>query len=489
MPDNETVELAAETADEIAEKTAAAVTPAIDAMRAEIADLKADLTAATKPARSELEEGGVKAKPGDRPVITGGDDMYSEAGATDADVATNLYIVKQLLASTPNYQPSWRLRQAMNAAAESAIKQAAPAIPKTIDTRGYTKAHDLDGFVAKTYRGFRAEAVKAMTSTGTNAGDEWVPTFASAELWRDVHLATMVSASVPRVAMPTNPYTLPTLDDDVTFKYASSENTAVTASNLNTGAATLTAVKIQGEVNFSGELTEDSIIPIAAEVRANLVRRGAQVIDDLVVSGDTETGGTGNVNSDDAAPTAGDFYLALNGMRKFTIVTNTGQVSNVAAALTTANFTTIRGLLGRYGARPSDLRIVTGQSTLNTMYDISQVKTLDVYGPNATILQGELARFFGIPILASEAIPLTATDKVAADGKYTTTSPSSADTLGWLLLFNVNGWKQGFRRELQIESFRDIQKDQNILVASFRMALIPSGIATTHTAIGRNITV
>ena len=499
VPDNEQVDLAAESADEIAEKTAAAVNPTIESLRAEVADLKAmqaeivSLKAAQaealKPMRSELETAGVKEKPGQSSPVYGGDDMYSEAGASDADVATNLFIVKQLLASTPNYQPSWRLRQAMNSAAESAIKQAMPAIPRTIDTRGYTKANDLDGFVAKTYRGFRADALKAMTSTGANAGDEWVPTFASAELWRDVHLATAVSAAVPRVAMPTNPYTLPTLDDDVTFKYASSENAAVTASNFNTGAATLTAVKIQGEVDFSGELTEDSIIPIASEIRANLVRRAAQTIDDLIVSGDTETGATGNVNSDDAAPTAGDFYLALSGMRKFCIMTNTGQVSNVAAALTTANFTTIRGLLGRYGARPSDLRIVTGQSTLNTMYDITQVKTLDVYGPNATILQGELARFFGIPILASEAIPLTSTDKVAADGKYTTTSPSSANTLGWLLLFNVNGWKQGFRREIQIESFRDIQKDQNILVCSFRMALIPSGIATAHTAIGRNITV
>ena len=161
----------------------------------------------------------------------------------------------------------------------------------------------------------------------------------------------------------------------------------------------------------------------------------------------------------------------------------------MAAALSTTNFTTIRGLLGKYGSRPSELLIITGQSTLNTMYDIAQVKTIDVYGPNATIVQGELARFFGIPILLSEAIPLATTDKVAADGKYTTTSPSTNDTLGWLLLVNRTQWTSGFRREFQIESFRDIQKDQNILVASFRMAVIPSGIATTHTAIGRNITV
>jgi hypothetical protein len=75
-----------------------------------------------------------------------------------------------------------------------------------------------------------------------------------------------------------------------------------------------------------------------------------------------------------------------------------------------------------------------------------------------------------VPILLSEAIPLATTDKVDTDGKYTTTTPSSNDTKGWYTIVNTRLWKTGFRRDFQIESFRDIQKDQNILVASFRMA-------------------
>jgi len=41
----------------------------------------------------------------------------------------------------------------------------------------------------------------------------------------------------------------------------------------------------------------------------------------------------------------------------------------------------------------------------------------------------------------------------------------------------------------RISRLTECQKDMNILVASFRMALIPSGIATTHTAVGYDITV
>ena len=82
-----------------------------------------------------------------------------------------------------------------------------------------------------------------------------------------------------------------------------------------------------------------------------------------------------------------------------------------------------------------------------------------------------------------------ATGKVDADGKYTTTSPSTNDTKGWLVLVHPQGWRLGFRRELRLETFKDIQKGMNILVASFRQAQIPSGIATIHTAVGRNLTV
>ncbi len=500
QPAVESVELSDEATDAIAEAVAAKInhvpeTPEPEAAKGiDVDALAAKVAALITPKRTELDEGGVKAKPGEQSVFYGGDDKYTAMGDTDAQIATNLFLVKTMV-ETPNRSghretASPRLREVMLGAAEKAVRGPGTPVPEyERSPYGGMKAVDPSRFVATSYANLRYEArAKAMTSTGANAGDEWVPTFASSELWRDVHLDTAVAAALERVPMPTNPYTLPTLDSDITFKGAPSENTAVTASDPNTGAATLTAAKVMAEVDFSTEVTEDSIIPIVPTLRANLVRRAAQTIDDLIVSGDTETGGTGNVNSDDTAPVAGDFYLQLNGMRKFALVTNTGQVSNVAAALSTTNFLTIRGLLGRYGARPSDLRIVVGQSTLNTMYDITAVKTVDVYGPNATIVQGELARFFGIPILSYEAIPLLTSDKAAADGKADSATPSN-NTLGWLLIFNRNGWRLGFRRELVIESWRDIKKDQNVLVASFRQAQIPSGIATIHTAVGRNITV
>lgn len=480
MSDNapEVVDLDPAATDAIAAKVNASEPEWAKALRAELAETKAMLN---QPQRTETVADGVQPKGNDHAPIYGGDDKYTLVGDSDADVAVNLYLTGEFLKATGK-KLSPRAQQVMVATAERAIKAGA-------QPRDFKSQRDHAAFLKMQNALDRADVIKAMTSTSSGNGDEWVPTFATSELWVDTHLATRVASQIRRVDMPTNPYDLPTQTADATFYYASSENTAVTASNPTTSKATLTAKKIQAEIDFSGEVTEDSIIPVVPALRANLVRRGAQVIDDLIVHGDTETAGTGNVNSDDAAPSASSFYLALSGMRKFCLVTNTGQVKSFAGAPTTTLYLNTRSKLGRYGAMPSDLICVMPPTTSYAFQDVAGFKLAYEFGPQATVLTGQLGAIFGTPVIASEAIPGTSVDVTDADGKYTTTSPSSNDTKGWFVLFNVNHWVAGFRRGFQIESFRDIQKDQNILVASFRMGLIPSGISTAHTAVGYNITV
>ena len=273
-PEVESVELAPEAIEAIAAAVAAINVPEPVVPEAtkgiDLDALAAKIHALNTPNRTELDEGGVKAKPGDSGPVYGGDDKYTSVGSTDAEIGSTLYLASKILGITGD-NLSARGRQVMVAASEKALR----AGPRHDGLKSWNPAtaavHRYD-----TAEYFREARAKAMTSTGGNAGDEWVPTFASADLWTDIHLATVVASQIPRVAMPTNPYTLPTLDDDVTFRLASTENTAVTASDLNTGNATLTAVKVMAEVDFSGELTEDSIIPIVPAIRANLVRRGAR---------------------------------------------------------------------------------------------------------------------------------------------------------------------------------------------------------------------
>jgi hypothetical protein len=111
------------------------------------------------------------------------------------------------------------------------------------------------------------------------------------------------------------------------------------------------------------------------------------------------------------------------------------------------------------------------------------VSTIDKYGPAATILTGELAKYRGIPVIPSASMALT-----EADGKLSTTAGSN--TKKAIAFYNRNMWRVGFRRGLTIEVDRSIQKRQLIMVVSYRIAVATRGTraSNTHTALMYDIT-
>ena len=141
-------------------------------------------------------------------------------------------------------------------------------------------------------------------------------------------------------------------------------------------------------------------------------------------------------------------------------------------------------MLGKYGVRPSELAYVTDVSTYIKSLGIDEFRTLDKLGPQATILSGQLAQVDGIPVIVAEEMA-----KSDDDGKVTS---GATNTKGRLLLVNRSQWRLGFRRELMIETTRDIQKRQNIMVVSMRLAFMErtgNRATATHTALQYNITV
>ena len=147
-------------------------------------------------------------------------------------------------------------------------------------------------------------------------------------------------------------------------------------------------------------------------------------------------------------------------------------------------FNEIRARLGKYGVRPSQLAWVMDVNTFIRAQSISQFRTMDKLGPNATILTGMLGAVEGIPVIVSEQMRLA-----DADGKVTDAG-NAADT-GRLLIFNRTQWTQGFRRELMLDVDRDTQKRQTVVTVSFRHALAQrsaSRESATHAALQYNIT-
>ena len=220
----------------------------------------------------------------------------------------------------------------------------------------------------------------------------------------------------------------------------------------------MTAYELVGQVPYSFTLEEDAVIALLPEIRAGLVRNVAETLDDIILNADTST--SGNINADGATIAPGNagkghWLLGYNGIIHLPLVDNTTQSNDHGASVSDDMFNEVRAKLGKYGVRPSQLVWVMDVNTFIRAQSISQFRTMDKLGPNATILTGMLGAIEGIPTIVSEQMRLADTDgKITAGG-------NSNDT-GRLLIFNRTQWAQGFRRELSLDVDRDTQKRQTV---------------------------
>ena len=333
----------------------------------------------------------------------------------------------------------------------------------------------------------------AMDSTTGGSGDELVDTQEARALWDDVNLETALAPLFNTIQMPSNPFQIPLQLGDVNW-YPGTENVATKSSalttarqTLTTARQTLTAYELVAEVPWSYDLDEDAVIAMMEELRRGLLRNAREVIDDVLLNGDTTT--TNNINADGATIATtdtgkGHWLLGFDGLLHLPLVDNTSQSNNHSGGVTDDMFNEIRAKLGKYAVRPSEVVYVTDVNTFIRSLSVGNFRTLDKFGPQATILTGQLGAVEGIPVIVSEQMKLSDTD-----GKVTDAG-NGTDT-GRLLIVNRGQWRVGFKRELNIETVRDAQKRQNIMVVSFRIALQERSGArstATHTAVQYNIT-
>ena len=204
-------------------------------------------------------------------------------------------------------------------------------------------------------------------STQSGYGDEWVPDLWSAQIWNKARVDNVLLPLFRALEMPSNPFELPIegTDPSVYFVPETADEAhlslgsgnPVPDSKIGSGKVQLAAKKLALRVGFSSELVEDAITPVLSLYREQAMRAIADSIDYVLLNGDTETGATGNINTDAGAPNATDRFLVFDGLRKLPIVTTTangvdmGNAAPTLAKLREARFT----MASKYAARPSDL--------------------------------------------------------------------------------------------------------------------------------------
>jgi hypothetical protein len=222
---------------------------------------------------------------------------------------------------------------------------------------------------------------------------------------------------------------------------------------------------------------EDSIINLASEVLRRIAKSFARGIDQAIIDGDTA-----GSHQDSDVTNAKDRRKAWNGLRKNALISGMPNID--LSTFTTANLLNVRKGMGVYGSRPSELAWIVGFRGMIQMMQLSELITMDKYGPNATVLSGEAGKFFGSPVVLSEFIREDLNASAVYDGTTTTKS--------CLLCVSRESFVRGERRAITINSSNDrhIETDQTVTVGTWRGDFKPwfttAAAANKIVGIGRN---
>lgn len=310
---------------------------------------------------------------------------------------------------------------------------------------------------------FKAQGIKALTTSGSGTGAEWVPSDLGSELMRRLFLSSelaMLFAS-REIEMPTPVYTLPLSTTRPTFKLTSESTENALEGSPGTGEVVLTSKKLTSLVEYTYEQDEDSIVPILPTLLQLLGEGAAYALEDAIINGDT----TATHQDSDTNAVSRHAAKSWNGLRKLALAV-AGLKSDLASGgISAANLRALKKLLKKYGVNPRNCAWVVGPSGENDMLGLDGVTTLEQFGPQATNLTGKIAAFLGIPIITSEANR----EDLNATGVY----DGVTTTKGSVLLANVTQFLMGNRRGFTIETDRNIVSQVNQIVTSFRKAFTP----------------
>ena len=330
-----------------------------------------------------------------------------------------------------------------------------------IDKRATTGS---EGFmVAREHPAFKDQykrVLRAMDTDTSNEGVDWIPTGIGSSLHERVRASGKVAPLFQRINLPTNPWKWPLEGADATaYRVAeptSDTATKVTVSTPGTGAATFDAEIFGGRVLFSKSLEADSALAILPYVQRKLVQAFVDAEERAILDGDTD--GT-HQDTDTNSAGATDAAWAWDGLRKRALANSS---ASGGSALTVALLAARRADMDYYGLNPAEMAFIVPISSYYALVTDTNVITVDKFGPQATILNGQLGSLYGVPIIVSEHVRTNLNASGIHDAITTTKT--------YALAVNRNEWVMGQRTPLALETDDSLYREtyQRVVVGFMR---------------------
>lgn len=310
------------------------------------------------------------------------------------------------------------------------------------------------------------ELAKAINTTTTAQGLELIPTGMSSRLIERFDLSNRMFDLFEPIPMPTNPYKLP-VDTGDAASFIITETTAddpansdrVGATTPPTGNFTFTAVGLGNRVRVSYQAEEDAVLSVIPLVENRMLKAMNDGFDDAVINGDSD--GT-HQDSDTQSGASNLPAKAWDGLRKYGLGANPGTVDFAGGNPTLALMESLLKKSGDYPAEPENNAWILGAKVYTgvRLAEGLGVVTRDKIGDRATILTGQVAEWFGSPVITAKKARENLNDSGVYDGVTTTKAV--------ILYVHRPGFLLGLRGGILLETDRDIETQQTILVASRR---------------------
>ena len=356
-----------------------------------------------------------------------------------------------------------------------------------------SKEKDVTGAMKSALQEAGATAMKAdeiMQQDLTGYGDEWVGVGYGTRLWELIRIdAQGILARVPQFEIPQGMETFydplegadPTwykvaevTDENSTTK---TPNATVPSSRFGTDRKNETLAKAGARIQWSGELSEDSLIPVLPEARRKLVVSGQEQLAHILIDGDTATGATTNINDIGGTPAGTETFLLVNGFRKLPLVTNTANSRSAAGSFKAEDFietVKLMGLGGKNAVQKSQVAFFLDMHTGWKALQLPEVKSRDVFAA-PTIENGSLSGIWGYDVISTPFMHFAnqdATYGLKANSAGKVDLDTAANNLyGSILAVRFDQWKFGWKRRMTIETERIARADAYEIVALMRFGL------------------
>ncbi len=254
----------------------------------------------------------------------------------------------------------------------------------------------------------------ALAGAAAGTGATMLPTDTADEIIGIVYERNFMRSLFPAMPMNRRKVNVPKLSGSVDFHQQtlamSEAGTAASESRHATDEITLELKTMIANIPIGNYLVAYGVEGLMAVLRDDIASRLAFNEQSLLINGDTTTTSAyadningaynASTNTTGVSASANDYLLLFDGLRKSATATAVA----VGGTFALSHMRTAIASLGVYADNRDDLAFIVPRNLEVQLLGLTELQTVDKYGPQAAILSGEIGRIYGVRVFGTGVI-------------------------------------------------------------------------------------